>query len=311
MRDLKRVGGSCRLPLSVIKRYGLFVLMVLIFVISAVVIMTHVVKRYADTREHRDLQNQMTREKALSDFILDKETNLPRAGVAVILEAGDMTNEAIADENVTGDTEPAILPRYQTLYEQNPHLIGWLAIEDTVIDYPVMQTPEDEEYYLNKDFYGNENANGCLIMDTDSVVGVGMVEYNYQNGQKPSTNLIIHGHTMRNGDMFGNLNLYEDEAYGREHSIIHFDSLYEEREYELIAVFYSQVFYKSDDVFKYYKFFQADTQAEFDDWYSNIKSMTLYDTGVEAEFGDEFITLSCCAYHVEDGRFVVVGRRVK
>ena len=95
------------------------------------------------------------------------------------------------------------------------------------------------------------------------------------------------------------------------HNIICFDSLYEEREYELPAVFYSQVYNKSDDVFKYYKFFQADTQEEFDDWYNNIKLMSLYDTGVEAEYGDEFITLSCCAYHVEDGRFVVVGRRIK
>ena len=311
LRNLKRVGGSCHLPLSVIKRYGLLVLMVLIFVVSAVAIITHAVKRYADTRENRDLQNKLTTEKALADFIVDKETNLPCAGVAVVLEGGNITNEAIKAGNMTNMAEPVILPKYQTLYEQNHHLIGWLTIEDTVIDYPVMQTPEDEEYYLDKDFYGNENANGCLIMDTDSVVGVGMAEQNYQNGQKPSTNLIIHGHTMRNGDMFGNLNLYEDEAYGREHSIIRFDSLYEEREYELIAVFYSQVFYKSDDVFKYYKFFQADTQAEFDDWYNNIKSMSLYDTDVEAEFGDEFITLSCCAYHVEDGRFVVVGRRVK
>lgn len=311
LRNLKRVGGSCHLPLSSSKRYGLFLVMLLVFIVSAVMAISHTSKRYADTRDNRDLQNHLTTEKALSDFIVDKETNLPCAGVAVVLAGYDITHEAITGGEVADTTEPVILPKYQTLYEQNPHLIGWLTIEDTVIDYPVMQTPEDEEYYLDKDFYGNENANGCLIMDTDSVVGVGMAEHNYQNGQKPSTNLIIHGHTMRNGDMFGNLNLYEDEAYGREHGIIRFDSLYEEREYELIAVFYSQVFYKSDDVFKYYKFFQADTQAQFDDWYNNIKSMSLYDTGVEAEFGDEFITLSCCAYHVEDGRFVVVGRRVK
>lgn len=311
LRNLKRVGGSCRLPLSVIKRYGLLALMVLIFIVSAVVLITRTVKRYADVGGHRELQSELTTEKALADFVTDKETGLPCAGVAVVLEGYNIKNEAITGGEVAGATDPVILPKYQTLYEQNSHLIGWLTIEDTIIDYPVMQTPEDEEYYLYKDFYGNENANGCLIMDTDSVVGVGMAEQNYQNGQKPSANLIIHGHTMRNGDMFGNLNLYEDEAYGREHSIICFDSLYEEREYELIAVFYSQVFYKSDDVFKYYKFFQADTQAEFDDWYGNIKSMSLYDIGVEAKFGDEFITLSCCAYHVEDGRFVVVGRRVK
>ena len=77
------------------------------------------------------------------------------------------------------------------------------------------------------------------------------------------------------------------------------------------SVFYSQVFFQHEDVFKFYKFFRADTQEEFDDWYNNIKEMSLYDTGVEAELGDEFITLSICAYHVEDGRFVVVGKRVK
>ena len=100
---------------------------------------------------------------------------------------------------------------------------------------------------------------------------------------------------MKSGEMFGNLHLYADAEYGAEHNIICFDSLYEERRYELIAVFYSQVYYESDNVFKYYKFFQADTQEEFDDWYGNIKEMSLYDTGVTAQFGDEFITLSCCS----------------
>lgn len=218
---------------------------------------------------------------------------------------------AVLDDMVRIELEkPVILAKYQELYETNSDIIGWLRIEDTVIDYPVMQTMEDEGYYLDKDFYGEADVNGCLIMDTDSVVGTGRTENNYAGGITPSTNLIIHGHTMRSGAMFGNLKLYADEAYGMAHNRIYFDSLYEEREYELIAVFYSQVFYESEDVFKYYKFFQADTPEEFDIWYTNIKEMSLYDTGVTAEFGDEFITLSCCAYHVEDGRFVVVGRRI-
>lgn len=233
--------------------------------------------------------------------------------------------EALAESMVIGETEPeegsvsydvqqeepVIVPEYQELYEQNQDFIGWLRIEGTNINYPVMQTPQDEEYYLYRDFYGEENQNGCLIMDTDSNVGVGDREHEYQNGSVPSTNLIIHGHTMKSGEMFGDLDLYADETYGLEHSIICFDSLYEHREYELIAVFYSQVFYENQDVFKYYKFFQADTGEEFDDWYDNIKQLSLYDTGVTAEFGDEFITLSCCAYHVEDGRFVVVARRIR
>lgn len=207
--------------------------------------------------------------------------------------------------------EIVMLPEYEALYRKNSDIIGWLKIEDTLIDYPVMQTPEDENYYLYRGFDKTDNQNGSLIMDTDSVVGTGILENQYSGGIAPSTNLIIHGHTMKSGQMFGNLMLYEKEEYGKEHNIIKFDSLYEHREYELISVFYSQVFYKSDQVFKFYKFFEADTQEEFDDWYTNIKEMSCYDTGVTATFGDEFITLSCCSYHVEDGRFVVVGKRIK
>ena len=218
--------------------------------------------------------------------------------------------ETESAELETETREPEILPKYRALYGLNPDMAGWLTVEGTVIDYPVMQTMEDESYYLSYDFYGQPSSSGCLIMDTDSVVGTGTKADGYAGGEAPSTNLIIHGHTMRNGDMFGDLDLYGDEAYGKEHSLIRFDSLYEEREYELLAVFYSQVYYESQDVFKYYKFFQADTREEFDDWYGNIKKLSLYDTGVTAGFGDEFLTLSCCAYHVEDGRFVVVAKRV-
>lgn len=218
---------------------------------------------------------------------------------------------SVSSDEPQEDYEPVILPEYQDLYEQNQDLAGWLKIEGTNIDYPVMQTPENEDYYLDRGFDKSENINGCLILDTDSNAGIGDLEHKYEKGTSPSANLIIHGHTMKSGKMFGNLKLYEDESYGLEHHTIRFDSLYEHREYELIAVFYSQVFYEDQDVFKYYKFFQADTKEEFDDWYHNIKDMSLYDTGVTAEFGDEFITLSCCAYHVEDGRFVVVGKRTK
>lgn len=205
---------------------------------------------------------------------------------------------------------PSILPAYRSLYEQNSDLIGWLRIPDTVIDYPVMQTPLDETYYLTRDFEKQESASGCLILDTASQAGIGTADQNYENGIAPSTNLIIHGHTMKSGEMFGGLKKYADETYGEAHRLLYFDSLYEEREYELIAVFYSQVYRSTDPVFKYYEFFRASTQEDFDNWYQNIKALSLYDTGVTAQFGDEFLTLSCCAYHVADGRFVVVAKRI-
>lgn len=167
-----------------------------------------------------------------------------------------------------------------------------------------------DEMHFNEQGFPVEGI-AAVLAKVYKDAGTGTKACDYADGTAPSTNLIIHGHTMRSGEMFGNLKLYQDAEYGAEHHLIRFDSLYEEREYELIAVFHSQVYYESDNVFKYYKFFQADTQKEFDDWYENIKAMSLYDTGITARFGDEFITLSCCSYHVEDGRFVVVGKRVK
>lgn len=206
--------------------------------------------------------------------------------------------------------QPIMLKEYAGLYEQNADLIGWLSIEDTNIDYPVVQTLRDENYYLYRDFQKKYNKNGTLIMDTDSIAGIGAKEFDYINGSKPSTNLIIHGHAMHSGLMFGKNELYASAEYGKLHNIIHFDSLYEKREYELISVFYSQVYFVDEEIFKYYKFFQANSQEEFDDWYENIKHLSLYDTGVTAAFGDEFITLSTCSYDRQDGRFVIVGKRI-
>ena len=83
-----------------------------------------------------------------------------------------------------------------------------------------------------------------------------------------------------------------------------------ERKYEVIATFYSQVYKKKDTVFKFYQFFQADTEEEFNYFYDNIMDLALFDTGVTAAFGDRFITLSTCSSHVTNGRFVVVAKEI-
>lgn len=196
------------------------------------------------------------------------------------------------------EKEPVILDKYAGLYEENSDLAGWLSIEGMKINYPVMQC-EDDEYYLHHDFYGNEDKYGCLYVRETADVNT------------PGTNFVIYGHNMRDGSMFGDLDLYKDEEFFKEHSLISFDTLYEERTYEIVAVFLSRVYREDEEVFKYYDFYEADTQEEFQDFYENIKSMSLYDTGVTAEYGDTFITLSTCAYHVEDGRLVVVAKRVE
>ena len=290
----------------------LFLLNLLVFALSVTGLFGYGIYCLWQNARSRSIQKELQNIRGEADTFPQYEMQIDENGLPVVGIAAVLAD--IYKDMPTGEESskvPEILPKYKELYALNPDLIGWLSVDGTVIDYPVMQTMEDEGYYLQLDFYGEPNQNGCLILDTDSAAGTGTKACDYANGTAPATNLIIHGHTMKSGEMFGNLQLYADAEYGAGHRIIRFDSLYEEREYELIAVFYSQVYYESDNVFKYYKFFQADTQEEFDDWYENIKEMSLYDTGVTAQFGDEFLTLSCCSYHVEDGRFVVVGKRMK
>lgn len=208
---------------------------------------------------------------------------------------GQAGTEAAWHGTAGDDAAPAVLEKYADLYAENDEMAGWLSIEGTRIDYPVMQS-EDDEYYLRHDFYGRDNKYGCLYVRGQADLEAG-------------TNFIIYGHHMKDGAMFGDLDLYAEEGFYREHPSFSFDTLYEERTYDIMAVFQSRLYDEEDDVFPYYRFYEAETREEFGDFYDNVKALSLYDTGVEARFGDTFLTLSTCAYHVKDGRFVVVAKR--
>jgi len=192
---------------------------------------------------------------------------------------------------------PDVLDEYKTLYEKNKRLIGWLKIDDTNIDYPVMQT-SNNEYYLDHNFNQEYDKNGSIFMD-------------YACSAYPkSTNLILYGHHMKSGNMFGNLQKYAKESYGKEHALIQFDTIYEKATYQVMYVFRSQVYNEDDIVFKYYQFIEANSEAEFDSYMNEMSKMSLYDTGVTAKYGDSLLTLSTCDHSQEDGRFVVVAKRV-
>lgn len=224
------------------------------------------------------------------------------------LDASDRLNDMTANvssakdtalENVANYVASSVPNPYSESFLANEDMAGWLTIPGTRIDYPVMWTPWDENYYLEKNFNKEYDRYGCLILDTDSCLN------------PLTTNLIIHGHNTSTGTMFAGLSKYKSKDFYDDHKQIILYTKEHQKNYEVIAVFRSQVYKKNDDVFKFYKFFQADTEEEFNDFYENIKELSLYDTGVTAEFGDHFITLSTCAYHVTNGRFVVVAKEVE
>lgn len=200
--------------------------------------------------------------------------------------------------NRTGEQEiPDILDEYKNLYNKNKSIIGWLKIDDTNIDYPVMQSPDDT-YYLDHNFNQEYDRNGSIFMDPACDV------------LKPSTNLILYGHHMKSGSMFGKLDAYAKESYYKEHKTIRFDSIYEKGTYEVMYVFRDKLRQDTEVAFKYYQFIDANSAEEFNSNMKTMAEMSLYDTGVTASFGDRLLTLSTCDYKEEDGRFVVVAKRV-
>ena len=185
-----------------------------------------------------------------------------------------------------------ILPEYQTLSEQNPHMVGWIQMDGTVIDYPVVQTPEDPEYYLKRDFDGSRNERGCIFADAACDV-------------EHSDNVTVYGHNMGDGSMFAPLKHYTAESFWTEHPTFRFDTLKQRRTYAVFAVFRTTA--SVGEGFAYHKFSDAVDEAEFDDFISQCKTLSLYNTGITPAYGDQTVCLSTCEYTRENGRLVVAA----
>jgi len=210
-----------------------------------------------------------------------------------LIDDNTVVSEAAPGEAAEDDMSKV----FARLYALNNDFVGWLSIEGTNIDYPVVHTPDDPEFYLRRNFHGEAETAGTLFVD-------------YRSTLNPaSANVIIYGHNMKNKTMFYELLNYQDKSFYEEHKNITFDTLYGRGEYEIVAVIKSKAYGINEDVFKYYDFIDANTEEEFDEIMQNIRRLQLYDTGVESRFGDRLITLSTCEYSQTDGRFAVIARK--
>ena len=193
--------------------------------------------------------------------------------------------------------EENIINIVKELKNMNDDFVGILSIPDTIINYPVMYT-KGEDYYLRRSFDKKQSDAGTLFIDK------------YNNINPIDDNIIIYGHNMRNGTMFHELLNYKKESFYKDHKYIYFDKVDGIQKYEVISAFYSKVYYEDENVFKYYKFYNAANDEELNYYIKNIKELALYDTNISAKLGDKFITLSTCEYSQENGRFVVVAKKV-
>lgn len=186
--------------------------------------------------------------------------------------------------------------KVKKLQEINTDIVGWIQIEGTNINYPVLQG-EDNEYYLNHNYKKQKTEKGSIFLDKS---------YNWDI---ESNNLIIYGHNLVNGQMFKDLLKYSKEEFFEQHKTIRFTTAEADKEYEIISVFKSKVYNKTEkNVFRYYNFINSKSEKEYNNFVKQAKEASLYDTKNTAEYGDNLITLITCAYHIDDGRFVVIAR---
>lgn len=218
-------------------------------------------------------------------------------------------------EETTTETEPpplVVLDSMTELLNENPDVAGWITVDDTKINNVVLQT-DNNEYYLDKDFYGNRNIAGQIYIDYRCVAN------DYDKNQ--SDNLIIYGHNQADQTMFGTLKKYKIKKdntknfdFYLDHPTFKFSNLYEEYTYKIVAMFVVEVEpYQTRDgvVFDYHNYVNFNKNRTFSDFKENILARTAVNTGVDFNEDDKFVTLSTCSNEFEPSRFVVIGRRVR
>jgi sortase B len=234
-----------------------------------------------------------------SSFLMLKPSMMVAS--AAPLSAGSFQRMGTYDHRflVTQDTHDKrkVLPQYAALHAQNPDFFGWIRIEGTRVNYPVMFSPQEPERYLHKDFYGNYAKYGVPFVD-----GVTDVEH--------SRNLLIHGHNARSGILFGDLDKFLKKSFWEEHRYIHFDTLYEERVYEIVAVCKTSIQKEGSDAFAYHDYANIWDTESLSQYLVNIGNTAVYATPHMMNRANEVLTLSTCAYHQKDGRLLVIAKRV-
>lgn len=196
---------------------------------------------------------------------------------------------------VPEETTVTAYEKYAAVYAQNPDFAGWITIPGTNIDYPVMQSINNPNFYLKHAFDGSYSNYG--------------VPYAQENCDlELSDNVILYGHHMNDGSMFADLCKYESEDFYREHSTFTFDTLSGYGNYEIVTVFKTVAY--SQDGYKYYHFVNAECAEDFEEYLAQCRALALYDTGVTAEYGDRLLTLSTCEYSRNNGRMVIVAKRI-
>lgn len=198
----------------------------------------------------------------------------------------DTIAKSIEEQNEDGDT--GTTNKVYDLMLKNKDCVGWLKVVDMDVNYPVMLTKQNPEFYLRRDFNKEYSYMGTPFMDANCNIGI-------------SKNLIIYGHNMKNGRMFAPLMKFKNKECFDEHQIIEFVTPNEKAIYHIVCV--AKV--KADD--SWYSFIEDSGESHYNERIKELYSKSLYHSDYEFGYNDEFLTLSTCEYSQNDGRLIVVA----
>ena len=190
-------------------------------------------------------------------------------------------------DTMTYSQDKSFLSDYQALYLQNNDMVGWIKIEDTKINYPVMQSKDNPNFYLKHGFDKAYTDYGCPYIQENCDVDI------------PSDNLIIYGHNMKNNTMFGSLPKYSKQEYYEEHSVLYLLTPKQNYKVKLIAGYVTP----SDS--KVYEF--EKTKEERSGLLKTALDNSLFTSGTTVSDEDRLLTLSTCSYEYDNARFVLTG----
>ncbi len=210
------------------------------------------------------------------------------------------------EQEIIVDEGPKMLPGAEYLLSINPDTIGYIEIPGMDISYPIVQRPtaEEGEYYLHINFMNEEAKAGTIFLDWRNKFTL----------DEQSDNLVIYGHDMKDGSMFGTLRKYKKDDYVtfyKEHPIIKLSSNYEEADYKIFGVFIADAEIGRGDIFEYYNYIDFNSEDEFYEYVNGVKRRTLILNDVDVEYGDKLIALSTCGQEFTNSRFVVVARKLR
>ena len=262
------------------------VALVAVFCVSAFM----VGKYFVDSKKSSDKYDE------LQEMVSKPQTEPAETTPEATEKAPEKTEDGEEKKPLPKPKHYEVLPEYQDVYLRNGDMVGWIKIEGTKVNYPVMQTKERPNYYLKRDFDGNASDWGSLYIREECDVNT------------PSDNVTIYGHNMIDGSMFGDLKNYGNKTFWESHKEIFFDTLNEYHVYEIFAVFKTSA--NEGEGFAYHQMEDAANEKEFNDFIATAKKLSFYDTGITPVYGDKLICLSTCEYTLDNGRFVVAARRI-